>query len=151
MKKLIPLSLTAAGLPGCMEMHEKHESLHEAIATGHPGGAYEPRNVAQYDLENHNSFVLLDKGAQHSITHAGFQARTTDEGRMEVAANIRNRENRRLQVQVQCVFKDENGFSTGDETPWQNLILSENSQETVKFISMNNRAKRFTVRVQEAR
>ena len=74
-----------------------------------------------------------------------------DDGRMEVVANIRNRENRRLQVQVQCVFKDDNGYATGDETPWQNLILSENSQETVKFASMNNRARRFTVRVQEAR
>jgi hypothetical protein len=54
-------------------------------------------------------------------------------------------------VQVQCVFKDSAGFSTGDETPWENVILTENGQETVRFTSMNNLASKFTVRVRQAR
>ncbi|MDE3084975.1 MAG: DUF1425 domain-containing protein, partial [Verrucomicrobiota bacterium] len=52
---------------------------------------------------------------------------------------------------VQCVFKDANGFSTGDETPWQTLILAENSTETVHFAAMNPAAKKFTIRVRQAR
>ncbi len=122
-----------------------------ALAGCASGGAYEARNATKYDLENRDVFVLMDAGAQRSITSSGIQQRVTPDGRLEVTANIRNRESRRVQVQVNCVFKDEQGFSTGDETPWQNLILTENSQEAVHFISMNDKARRYTIRVREAR
>jgi uncharacterized protein (DUF2141 family) len=79
-----------------------------------------------------------------------MEARLPD-GRLQVACQIMNRENRRIQVQVQCVFKDAQGFSTGDETPWDNLILTENATETVKFTSLNNLAASYTVRVRQAR
>jgi hypothetical protein len=49
------------------------------------------------------------------------------------------------------VFKELDGFSSGDETPWQTLILTENGQESVRFVSMNDKAKDFTIRVREAR
>ncbi len=43
------------------------------------------------------------------------------------------------------------GFSTGDETPWENLILTENETQTVHYTSMNAQAKNFTIRVRQAR
>jgi hypothetical protein len=49
------------------------------------------------------------------------------------------------------VFKDLNGFTMGDETPFQTLILTENATEDIKFTSINNQAKRYTIRVREAR
>lgn len=113
-------------------------------------GALEPVNTTKYDTENRNAFVLMDKGAQRSVTASGIQSRTLPDGRLEAAANVRNRENRRLQVQVNCEFKDVDGF-TVDSTPWQTLILTENGQETVRFTSMNNQAKKFTIRIREAR
>lgn len=114
-------------------------------------GAYPPVNTTTHDLENHAKFVLMDSGTQHSVTASLLQERFQDDGRLEVIANIRNRENRRIQVQVNCVFKDGLGSSTGDETPWQNLILTENGQESVRFISMNNKARTYTIRVRQAR
>lgn len=114
------------------------------------GGAYPPLNTTKYDLENQANFVLLDKAVQRSVTSSGIQVRPHEDGRLEVAANIRNRESRRIQVQVNCEFKDEQGF-TLDDTPFQTLILSENEQKSVRFISMNNKAKKFTIRVQQAR
>ena len=50
-----------------------------------------------------------------------------------------------------CVFKDQNGFTTSDETPFTMVILTENATEDVKFVSMNNLAKKFTIRVRQAR
>ena len=76
---------------------------------------------------------------------------TLADGRLEVVANVKNRESRRIQVQISCVFKDEQGFSTGDETPWQNLILSESATEAVRFTAMNAAAKKYTIRVRQAR
>ena len=82
---------------------------------------------------------------------AWWLVRLLPDGRLELTANLRNREERRIDVQVNCVFKDEQGFPIGDDTPFQTLILTENAQEAVRFVSMNNRAKKYTVRVREAR
>ena len=74
----------------------------------------------------------------------------TDDGRLEVVANLRNRLNRRIEVQVNCVFKDDKGFPT-DEASFKTLILDENAQEGVRFISMNNQSRTYTIRVRQAR
>jgi uncharacterized protein YcfL len=113
-------------------------------------GAYAPVNADKYDLENKAKVVLMDPGAQRSVTTAGLQEKTLEDGRLEVAVNLRNRENRRLQVQVDCVFKDAAGFAV-DTVPFQTLILTENAQETVRFTSLNAQAKKFTIRVRETR
>jgi hypothetical protein len=115
-----------------------------------PPGPYPPQNPAGLDVENREKFVLMDPGAQQSITCTALQETTLPDGRLQVAANVRNLENRRLQVQINCVFRDAQGFAL-DETPFQNLILTENATETVTFKSLNDKARRYTVRVREAR
>jgi uncharacterized protein YcfL len=110
-----------------------------------------PQETTKYTLANTDVFLLMDKQVQTSITSTGIQYRTLTDGRLEITANIKNKENRRIQVQVSCVFKNERGYSSGDETPWQTLILSENITESVTFTSMNNEARAYTVRVRQAR
>jgi len=95
--------------------------------------------------------VLLDPGVQHSVTCSGVQELILPDGRLEVTAHLRNRENRRIEVQANCVFKDQNAFSIGEETPFATVILTENGTEDVKFVSMNNLARKYTVRVRQAR
>lgn len=114
-------------------------------------GPFTPQDTTKYTVENTEKFVLLDEAARHSVTCTGLQERLLPDGRLEVVANVKNRENRRIQVQIQCVFKDEQSFSSGDETPWQNLILAEYSTEAVRFTAMNAQAKKYTVRVRQAR
>lgn len=114
------------------------------------GGAYLPKNATKYDYENQENVVLMDKYVRRSVTCSGLQERHGPDGRLEVSANMRNRESRRIEVQAQCVFKDSQGFSTGDETPWRTLILTENGQETVQFISLNDKAQRYTIRIRQA-
>jgi hypothetical protein len=113
-------------------------------------GAALPVNTTRFDTENTSQYALMGPRVQRSITFSGTQQRVLEDGRLQVITNVRNRENRRIEVQISCVFKDEQNFSTGDETPWQTLILTENSQEAVNFTSMNNRAKNYTIRVREA-
>ena len=114
-------------------------------------GPHLPQDTTKYTLESTERFVVMDKQVQRSVTCTGLQEGMTADGRMEVAANIKNRESRRIQVQVSCAFKNAQGFSTGDETPWQTLILGENATETVRFTATNNQAQRYTVRVRQAR
>ena len=120
------------------------------LLAGCGGGASMPKNTTKYNYEDSANFVLLDTMVQRSVTSSGIQQKTLEDGRLELMANIRNREARRIEVQVNCVFKDEQGFPTGDETPFETLILTENAQEGVKFTSMNNKARKYTIRVRQA-
>lgn len=135
---LLPVVAAALFAAGCSSTHDK--------------GPYLPQQSKTPAYESTEPVVLLDPGVQYSVTTTGQpQARFLEDGRLEVVAQLRNRENRRLEVQVNCVFKDVNGITTGDETPFQTLILTENATEQVKFTSMNNLAKKYTIRVRQAR
>lgn len=112
-------------------------------------GPYAPVSVKN-KIEDTERFVLLDKGTQDSITCTGIQESRQPDGRLRVSANLRNRENRRIQVQAQTVFKDAQGFSV-EESPWQSVIVDENAQQTLSFVSMNDRAQRYTIRVRQYR
>ncbi len=125
-------------------------TLVSGCATGHDHGAYLPQNATVNNVEDSARFVLLDPGAQYSVTSPGIQETRLSDGRLQVLANLRNRENRRIQVQVNCVFKDAQGFVVED-TPFQNVFLDENAQEGVKFVSANDKAVRYTIRVRQAR
>jgi uncharacterized protein YcfL len=117
-----------------------------------PPGPFAPQDTALNTLETTERFVLMDMPAQTSVTCTGLQEHVRPaDGHLEVVANVKNREDRRIQVQISCVFKDAQGFSTGDETPWQTLILGENATEAVRFASMNDRARTYTIRVRQAR
>ena len=155
MKSRLFLTLvSAAGLllaNGCVPIAEGTKDATTTVVTGHEGGAYAPVNTDRYALENQSKFVLLDHSIQRSVTCSGLFEKYTDDGRLEITANVRNRVGHRLNVQINCVFKDAQGAPTGDETPFQTLILTENAQEGVKFTSMNTLAKGYTIRVREAR
>ena len=135
----IVLLLAVLGLActtGCMDVSEKVHSGTRDVITEHPGAA---------------KFVLLDKGVEHSVTCQNIEERINDDGRMEIIANVRNRLNRRIEVQINCVFKDEKGFPTNDEAPFRTLFLDENAQEAVRFVSLNGQARTYTISVREAR
>lgn len=121
-----------------------------ALLSGCGGGAYPAKNATKYNYETTAKFVALDSGAQRSVTCPGIQERRLEDGRLEVVANLRNRENRRIEVQVNCVFKDEQNFPV-DETPFRIIMLTENATEGISFTSMNNKAKNYTVRVRQSR
>ena len=112
-------------------------------------GAYLPLNVAVNEKENYVTVVLLSQRVQNSVAVPGVQETRLSDGRLQIAVQLRNREERRIQVQANCEFKDAQGFVI-DSTPFENIFLDPNSQEAAKFISMNEKAVRYTIRVREA-
>jgi uncharacterized protein YcfL len=93
----------------------------------------------------------LDQPAQGFVVCTGLQEHRNTEGRLEVVANVKNSADRPMTVQVRCVFKDANGFSTGDETPWQTLTLGEIATEAVRYTAANNLAHQYTIAVRSVR
>jgi hypothetical protein len=113
-------------------------------------GPYRPANVQGKDVENSANVVLMDSNMHSSVDCSGTQYTRLPDGRLQVQANLRNRINERLHVQVGCVFKDAQGFQV-EESNFHDLILTEHAQETVTFESLNDKAQRYTIRVREAR
>ena len=113
--------------------------------------ALQPAQTTKFSIEGTEKFALLDEMAQATITCSGLQERVNDEGRLEIVANVKNRENRSVRVELRCVFKDANGFSTGDETPWRTLQLGDGATEAVRYTSGNSLAHKYTIVVRAAR
>ena len=105
----------------------------------------------QSAISNNSKFVALGSLGSRIVQCTALQENTLPDGRLEVRANILNLVNKRVDLQINCIFKDAQGFSTGDETPFQSLILDETAQETITFTSLNTKAKDYTVRVRLAR
>ena len=107
--------------------------------------------ATQSAISNNSKFVALGSLGSRIVQCTALQENTLPDGRLEVRANILNLVNKRVDLQINCIFKDAQGFSTGDETPLQTLILAETAQETITFTSLNAKAKDYTVRVRLAR
>lgn len=132
---LLAAAALAAAFAGCRAPHDT--------------GPYRPQSTGKFEAEN-AKFILLDAGAQHSVTCIGLQETALPDGRLQVVAKVQNRESRRIEVQINCEFKDRQGFPV-DTTPFQTLILTENASEGVSFTSANDKAKDYTLRVRQAR
>jgi len=113
-------------------------------------GAFTPLNVNINNKEDYFAVVLLNQRVQNTITCPGIQEVRLPSGQLQVTANLRNRDSKRIQVQANCEFKDAQGFVV-DSTPYQNVFFDDNSQESVQFVSMNSKAVRYTIRVREAK
>ena len=115
------------------------------------GGAGGASRSTTYVVEQTERIALLDKGVRQSILVPSVLERVLEDGRLEVVANVRNRLNRRIEVQISCVFKDETGFALNDEDTFRTLILTENIEEAARFVSLNDRARSYTIRIRQAR
>jgi len=139
-----------------MSTHHRHAVL--AVIAGvflasgcaNSPGALPPQNSTKYTVANTETFVHLDPNIG-GVTCTGLQERVLPDGRFEIVANVKNHEERAVQVQANCVFKDVEGFSVGDDTPFQTFALPAGATETVRFTSKEMKARRYTIRVRSAR
>jgi uncharacterized protein YcfL len=113
-------------------------------------GNDEQLDSTKYTIESTGKFVLLDQ-RELGVKCTGLQERILPDGRLEVVANVKNLEKRNLEIQINCVFKDEQGVSTENETAFRKLLLLENSTQAVQFTSVNNQARKYTIGVRDAR
>ena len=78
----------------------------------HDQGPYLSQTPKTPAYESTETIVFLDPAVRYSVTSTGQPyAHTLEDGRLEVVVQLRNRENRRIEVQANCVFKDINGIT----------------------------------------
>jgi hypothetical protein len=96
-------------------------------------------------------FAPADAAAAAALECESLHERTLGDGRLEVVALIRNRTAQRVEAQVRCAFRDSQGSPSGDETPWQTLVLDGSSTEAVRFAAPGPAAARYTISARLAR
>src|SRR3990167_6583412 len=69
--------------------------------------------------ELENTAVILDREIADRVAVDLQDADRTRGGKLVARANIRNRTNQDLRIQVQTVFRDAKGFSINDDTAWE--------------------------------
>ena len=113
-------------------------------------GPYVPTQHAP-STELENTAVILDREISDRIAVDLQDAERTRQNKLIARANIRNRRNEDLRVQVQTVFRDSKGFSINARTAWETMVLTANETRTVSAISTSNKADRYTIRIRMMR
>jgi len=99
-------------------------------------------------VENTDTVSYLDDFGR-DLRVAGQKAEFLPDRRLKVFANLQNESDEDLPVLVSTQFKDKDGFSTGDETPFVNIVIPKNSLYAYQAISQNEKAVKYSIRVRE--
>jgi hypothetical protein len=95
--------------------------------------------------------VLLDEDMEDNIAVDQVRFGRTSNNLLAVQANIRNRTDHDISIQVQTLYRDQFGnalyFNPGDETPWMNMVVTANSTTPYRSQSLSAAAQNFTVRI----
>jgi hypothetical protein len=136
MKKLLSLLCVASfallGV-GCVEGPTVPEGNPKS-----PDAVHAPVTLLDPDLED---VIAVD------VIHVGKNAN----GLLAVQANVRNRTDRDVVIQIQTVFFDDLGNALysepGNETPWTTVSVTTNGTIPYRAQALSNAAKRFTLHI----
>jgi hypothetical protein len=154
MKSGMMMAVLVAGLAvggGCAKTSSSGGPTRFTVVNPSRRGSSGAARTSTFEVEESDRIALLDRGVQQSVSIPSVLERVLEDGRLEVIANVRNRLNRRIEVQIGCVFKDETGFASNDIDSFRTLILTENAEEAVRFVSLNDQARSYTIRIRQAR
>jgi uncharacterized protein YcfL len=113
-------------------------------------GPYVPAE-RQPSLEVENTAVLMDQELSDIVAVDLQKAERSTKGKLKAFANVRNRTNNDITLQVQTVFRDAAGFSIDDDTAWETIILTANETRTITTTSTSSKAEKYTVRIRMMR
>lgn len=114
-----------------------------------------PYNVQQ-DNERNLKVVILDKQLDNQfgskrITVLTNKTDWTEDQRLKVYCEIRNMKDELLRLQIQTVFRDEQGFQIGDDTNWELVLVPGYTTYAYKTTAFSPKAKDYTIRIRKAR
>lgn len=120
-----------------------------AGCVGVPAKGVKPTKASQF-YEETESFVYLSKGMNKRLLLADQMVSATEDGRLVVKAKLFNKLSENLRVQFQTIFKDKDGYPTGDETNWELVVIPHNAYYYYEVTAMNTRAQKYVTRCRYA-
>jgi hypothetical protein len=113
-------------------------------------GSGEPEDTTKFTIENTDQFSALDPDTEAAVKCTGLQERLLGDGRLEVVANVKNRGNQPVTVEIRCVFLNDQVILVGPVGHWQTLALAADATEVVRFTASDVAAKRYAIQVRKA-
>jgi len=123
------------------------------------GCAAGPYKAVRYDtskdLERQSNVVIMDKSLSNQFSRkriviVGEKSEWTQDNRLKVYCEIKNMKKDLLRLQVQTVFKDQNDFSIESDTNWELILVSGFSSYAYTTVALNDKAKKYTIRIKLA-
>lgn len=114
-----------------------------------PAKGIKPKKVSQL-YEETETFVYLSKGLNKQLLLADQAVSSTEDARLVVKAKLFNKLAEDLRVQIQTVFKDKDGYPTGDETNWELVLIPHNAYYYYEVKAMNTKAQKYVTRCRYA-
>jgi len=114
-----------------------------------PAKGIKPKKASQL-YEETETFVYLNKGLNKQLLLAGQAVSSTEDGRLVAKAKLFNKLAEDLRVQIQTVFKDKDGYPTGDQTNWELIIIPHNAYYYYEAKAMNTKAQKYVSRCRYA-
>jgi uncharacterized protein YcfL len=134
MPKKIFLLLLAVLIAGCASV---------------PAKGIKPLKESQL-YEETQTFVYLNKGLNKQLMLVDQAVSFTEDGRLVVKAKLFNKLPQDLRVQIQTVFKDQDGYPSGDETNWELIIVPHNAYYYYEAKAMNVKGRNYVSRCRYA-
>lgn len=123
------------------------------------GCAAGPYHTIPYDLkqdkERNIKVVVLDKDLDNQFSSKRIvilnqRTEWTEDKRLKVYCEIRNMKNEMLRLQMQTVFRDEQGFQVGDDTNWELILIPGYVTYAYKTAAFSTKAKDYTIRIRKS-
>jgi hypothetical protein len=114
-------------------------------------GSLEAEDTTKFTVENTDQFSAMDPDTEAAVKCTGLQERLLGDGRLEVVANVKNRGDQPVTVQIRCVFLNDQVILVGPVGHWQTLALAGDATEVVHFTASDATAKRYAIQVRRAR
>ncbi len=114
-----------------------------------PAKGIKPKKASQF-YEETETFVYLSKGLNKQLLLADQAVSTTEDGRLVVKAKLFNKLAQDLRVQIQTIFKDKDGYPTGDETNWELILIPHNAYYYYEAKAMNTKGQKYVCRCRYA-
>lgn len=114
-----------------------------------PAKGIKPKKASQL-YEETETFVYLSKGLNKQLLLADQAVASTEDARLVAKAKLFNKLPEDLRVQIQTIFKDKDGYPTGDETNWELIVIPHNAYYYYEAKAMNTKAKGYVSRCRYA-
>lgn len=95
--------------------------------------------------EQKETLVMLDNAVRRDLHVVDQSPSWTKDGRITARAQFLNKRNETLRVQIQTIFKDEDGYKV-DSTNWELILIPKNAYHYYQKSSLNQKASRYTIR-----
>ncbi|MEC7948701.1 MAG: hypothetical protein VX265_14135 [Myxococcota bacterium] len=98
-------------------------------------------------VENPGKVVAIDKAAWKLVAVRNLASDRTADGRLHVRVELSNQSAKDLPVQLQVLFRDDAGQITGEDTPFQMVVLPGGAVKLHEVTSLRTDAAAYTVQV----